>query len=44
MNGPSALLMNKGDIVIIMGFELSETPIKAQKVLVDKDNRFVRYM
>ncbi len=44
MNGPAALLMNKGDIVIIMGFELSETPIKAQKVLVDKDNRFVRYM
>jgi aspartate 1-decarboxylase len=44
MNGPSALLMKKGDIVIIMGFELSETTIKAQKVLVDKVNKFVRYL
>jgi aspartate 1-decarboxylase len=43
MNGASALLMKKGDTVIIMGFELTGSPIKARKVLVDKKNRFVEY-
>ena len=27
-----------------MGFELSDEPIEAQIVLVDQDNRFVRYL
>ena len=44
MNGPASLLIKKGDVVVIMGFELAEIPIKAQKILVDKDNRFVKYL
>ena len=43
MNGPAALLIKKGDVVVIMGFELADAPIKAQKILVDKGNRFVKY-
>ena len=44
MNGASAHLVKKGDQVIIMGFELADTPIKPQTILVDKLNRFVRYL
>jgi aspartate 1-decarboxylase len=44
MNGASAHLIKAGDEVIIMGFELSEEPIKPRNVLVDERNRFVRYL
>lgn len=44
MNGASAHLIKKGEEVIVMGFELSDKPIKAKNVLVDKQNRFVRYL
>lgn len=44
MNGASAHLVKKGDQVIIMGFELGDTPIKPRTILVDKINRFVRYL
>ncbi len=43
-NGAAALRVNEGDRVIIMGFELSDEPIEATKVLVDEQNRFVRYL
>ncbi len=43
-NGAAALRIAEGDRVIIMGFELGEEPIEARKVLVDEDNRFVRYL
>ncbi|MGD2175790.1 MAG: aspartate 1-decarboxylase [Candidatus Brocadiaceae bacterium] len=44
MNGAAALRIAEGDRVIIMGFELSDEPIQARKVLVDEANRFVRYL
>ena len=44
INGAAAHLIHKGDRVIVMGFELSEGPIEARKLLVDERNRFVRYL
>ncbi len=44
MNGASAHVIKKGEQVIIMGFELSEKPILAKNVLVDEQNRFVKYL
>ncbi|MCB4790480.1 MAG: aspartate 1-decarboxylase [Elusimicrobia bacterium] len=44
MNGASAHLIKKGEKIIIMGFELSNNPVKPKKVLVDKKNRFVKYL
>jgi aspartate 1-decarboxylase len=44
MNGASAHLIKKGEEVIIMGFELSGKPVKARKFLVDKKNKFVKFI
>ena len=43
-NGAAAHLIKKGDEVIIMGFETSATPKKPRNVLVDRNNRFVRFL
>jgi len=44
MNGASAHLIKKGEEIIIMGFELTNSKIKAKNALVDKKNRFVRFI
>jgi aspartate 1-decarboxylase len=44
MNGATAHLMKPGEELIIMGFELSDKPVAPVMVLVDKENRFVRYL
>ena len=44
MNGASAHLINVGDELIIMGYELTDAPVQAKKILVDKQNRFVQYL
>jgi len=44
MNGAAAHLIKKGERIIVMGFELSDGPVAPKLVLVDKDNRFARYM
>ncbi|MDO8751239.1 MAG: aspartate 1-decarboxylase [Dehalococcoidia bacterium] len=44
LNGASAHLIKVGEEIIIMGFELSERPLKAKVILVDKKNKFVRYL
>ena len=44
MNGAAAHLVNKGEEIIIMGFELSDEPVVAKNILVDENNRFVRYL
>lgn len=44
MNGAAAHLIKKGEEIIIMGFELSSRPIKAKIVLVDEENRFVKFL
>ena len=44
MNGAAAHLIKKGDEIIIMGFELTDKPIKPKNILVDKQNKFVKYL
>jgi aspartate 1-decarboxylase len=44
VNGAAARLVKKGDKIIIMAFELSQSPSKARIVLVDDRNRFVKYL
>jgi aspartate 1-decarboxylase len=44
MNGAAAHLIQKGEEIIIMGFELSDEPVEQKLVLVDRQNRFVREM
>ena len=44
MNGASAHLIKKGEEIIIMGFELTDKPIESKNILVDKNNRFVKYL
>lgn len=43
MNGAAAHLIRKGEEIIVMGFELAGRPIKAKSILVDKNNKFVKY-
>ena len=38
LNGAAAHLCNVGDKIIIMGYELTDEPIKAKVVLVDERN------
>ena len=44
MNGAAAHLIKAGEEIIIMGFELTDSPITPKVVLVDKQNAFVRYL
>lgn len=42
LNGAAAHLIKVGEQIIIMGFELTDQPIKPRIILVDQDNRFAR--
>jgi aspartate 1-decarboxylase len=42
MNGAAALLIGRGEEILIMGFELSDKPLTPKIILVDENNRFVR--
>jgi len=44
MNGASAHLIKKTEEIIIMGFELTDKPLKPKNILVDKNNRFVKML
>jgi len=44
INGAAAHLIKKGEEIIIMGFELSDNPIESKKILINENNKFVRYM
>jgi aspartate 1-decarboxylase len=44
MNGASAHLIKKGEEIIIMGFELTDKKIKPKNILVDKKNKFVKFL
>ena len=44
MNGAAAHLIKVGEEIIVMGFELTDKPLEPKNVLVDKDNKFVRYL
>ena len=44
MNGAAAHLIQTGEEIIIMGFELSNEPIEPTAILVDEKNEFVSYL
>lgn len=44
MNGPAAHQIGAGEQVVIMGFQLSDTPVSPKVILVDDQNRFVQYL
>jgi aspartate 1-decarboxylase len=44
MNGAAAHLIKVGDEIIVMGFELTDTTVKPQNIVVDKQNRFLSYL
>jgi aspartate 1-decarboxylase len=44
MNGAAAHLIKAGEEIIIMGFELTDRPVAPTVILVDSQNRFVRYL
>jgi aspartate 1-decarboxylase len=44
MNGASAHLIKQGEEIIIMAFEASDLPIAPKIILVDKNNKFVKYL
>ena len=44
MNGAAAHLIKIGEEIIVMGFELADAPIEVRNILIDKDNKFMRYL
>lgn len=44
MNGAAAHLIQAGEQIIVMGFELADRPLKPQVVLLDDENRIVRWL
>ena len=44
MNGASSHLIKVGEEIIITGFELTDKPIEPKIILVDKNNKFVRFL
>lgn len=44
INGAAAHLINAGEKVIIMGFEICEKPVEPKVILVDGDNRIIDYL
>ena len=44
MNGGAAHLIKKGEEIIIMAFEISDKPVETSFILVDKQNKFVKYL
>jgi len=42
LNGAAARLASVGDKVIIMGYELTDSPISAKVILVDSSNRIAK--
>ena len=44
VNGAAAHLINKGEEIIIMGFELVKEPIEPKVILVDKQNRLIKHL
>ncbi len=44
MNGAAAHLIKTGEQIIIMAFEISAEPVETTFILVDENNKFVRYL
>lgn len=44
MNGAAAHLIKPGEEIIIMAFAVTDEPVDPTFILVDEDNKFVRYL
>jgi aspartate 1-decarboxylase len=44
INGAAAHLIKAGEEIIVMGFELTDTPLSPTVILVDRTNTFMRYL
>ena len=44
LNGACAHLIGVGEEIIIMGFTLTDKPLTPKSILVDKQNRFLKYL
>ena len=44
MNGAAAHLIHKGEEIIVMGFELSDSPVDLKSILVGPGNKFLRWL
>ena len=44
LNDAAVHLIKPGEVIIIMGFELSADPIDLKIILVDEGNKFDRYL
>ena len=44
MNGAASHLMKKGDEIIIMAFEITENSSKPKQILVNKNNKFIKFI
>lgn len=44
MNGAAAHLIKPGEEIIIIAFEITDTPVETQFILVDENNKFVQYL
>ncbi len=44
MNGAASHLIKVGDQIIVMGFELTDSPVTEYNILVDSRNRFESYL
>ena len=42
--GAATRLIKLDDEIIIMGFELTDQPVEAKNILVDKNNKFVKFL
>ena len=42
MNGAAALLIKRGEEIIVMGFELTDNLIEPSIILVDENNKFLK--
>lgn len=44
MNGAAAHLIKTGEEIIIMGFELSDQPVTPKIILLNRQNKFEKYL
>ncbi len=44
VNGAAAHLIKMGEELIILGFEITDKPVEMKNIIVDENNRFVKYV
>lgn len=44
VQGAAAKLVDKGDCIIIMSFDVTEEPVEPKMILVNESNEFVEYL